>query len=242
LKAMRINQGLEQIMNAVRAGNRYMEQTAPWNLAKTGDTARLNTVLYCAAEALRKISVLLDPVMPDKMTTLRKALGIKNAAEGHLDSLKKDVNILSGLQMHDMDALFLRIKPEEVKDQTPEKEKQPKQTKAEPPAEGLVTIDEFFKTSLKTAKVLAAEKVEGADKLLKLQIEVGSEKRQLIAGVAQFYTPEEIVGKNIVIVANLQPAKIRGIESQGMLLAAKDGKNLKLVTVDGDIPSGSSVG
>ncbi|MDD5598542.1 MAG: methionine--tRNA ligase [Victivallaceae bacterium] len=238
LKTMRINQGLEQIMNAVRAGNRYMEQTAPWNLAKEGKTARLNTVLYCAAEALRKISVLLHPVMPNKMTCLREALGIKNASEGHLDSLKKKANILSGLQMHDLDALFLRIKPEEteVKEQAPEK------AKAEPPAEGLITIDEFFKTSLKTATVLAAEKIEGADKLLKLQIKVGSEKRQLVAGVAQFYTPEEIVGKNIVIVANLQPAKIRGIESQGMLLAAKDGKNLKLVTVDGDIPSGSSVG
>ena len=105
-----------------------------------------------------------------------------------------------------------------------------------------ITIDEFFKTQLKTAKVLTAEKVEGADKLLKLSIEVGTEIRQLVAGVAQFYTPEEIVGKTIVIVANLKPAKIRGIESQGMLLAAKDGGNLKLVTIDGDMPSGISIG
>ena len=105
-----------------------------------------------------------------------------------------------------------------------------------------MTIDQFFQTKLKTARVLAAEKVEGADKLLKLQIEVGSETRQLVAGVAQFYTPDEIVGKTIVIVANLKPAKIRGIESQGMLLAAKDGKNLKLVTVDGTMPSGVEIG
>ena len=97
-------------------------------------------------------------------------------------------------------------------------------------ADGLVTIDQFFQTKLKTAKVLTAEKVEGADKLLKLQIEVGNETRQLVAGVAPFYSPEAIIGKTIIIVANLKPAKIRGIESQGMLLAAKDGKNLKLVT------------
>ncbi|MBU8901681.1 MAG: methionine--tRNA ligase subunit beta, partial [Victivallales bacterium] len=239
LKTMRINQGLDHIMNAVRAGNRYMEQTAPWALAKKGETERLNTVLYCVAEALRKISILLDPVMPDKMTALRDALGIKKASEGHLDTLKQDKNILSGLQMHDLDALFLRIKLEEAKEQKPEKKKE---KKAEPLGEGLISFDEFFNTQLKTAKVLEAEKVEGTDKLLKLQIQVGEEKRQLVAGVAQFYTPEDMVGKNIVIVANLKPAKIRGVESQGMLLAAKDGKDLKLITIDGDIPTGSSVG
>ncbi len=241
LKTMRINQGLEHIMNAVRAGNRYMEQTAPWALAKKGETERLNTVLYCVAEALRKISILLDPVMPDKMTALRDALGIKEASEGHLDTLKQDKNILSGLQMHDLDALFLRVKPEEPKEQKSEKN-QKKEKKSEPLGEGLITFDEFFNTQLKTAKVLEAEKVEGTDKLLKLQIQVGEEKRQLVAGVAQFYTPEEMIGKNIVIVANLKPAKIRGIKSQGMLLAAKDGKDLKIVTIDGEIPTGSSVG
>jgi methionyl-tRNA synthetase len=241
LKTMRINQGLDHIMNAVRAGNRYMEQTAPWALAKKGETERLNTVLYCVAEALRKISILLDPVMPDKMTALRDALGIKKSSEGHLDTLKQDKNILSGLQMHDLDALFLRIKPEEPEEQKPEK-KQKKEKKAEPLGEGLITFDEFFNTQLKTAKVLEAEKVEGTDKLLKLQVQVGDEKRQLVAGVAQFYTPEEMVGKNIVIVANLKPAKIRGIKSQGMLLAAKDGKDLKIVTIDGEISTGSSVG
>ena len=248
LKDIRLDQGLESVMNAVRAGNRYMEQTAPWTLAKKGETERLNTVLYTAAEALRKVSILLDPVMPDKMTALRDALGIKNPAEGHLDSLGEDKNVLSGLQMHDLDALFLRVKieePEQAKaEQKPKKQKQKKkeEKKAEKIGEGLITFDEFFNTQLKTAKVLEAEKVEGADKLLKLQVEIGEEKRQLVAGVAEYYTPEEMVGKTIVVVANLKPAKIRGVESQGMLLAAKTGKELKLVTVDGDIASGSGVG
>ncbi|MDD5727263.1 MAG: methionine--tRNA ligase [Victivallales bacterium] len=243
LRDIRLDQGLEQIMNAVRAGNRYLEQTAPWTLAKKGETERLNTVLYTAAEALRRISILLDPVMPDKMTALRQALGVKNPVEGHLDSLRESRNVLSGLQMQDLDALFLRVKIEaEAEPQKPQPEKAPKEKTPEAVNEGLISIDEFFRSSLRTAKVLAAEKVEGADKLLKLQIQLGAEKRQLVAGVAQFYTPEAIIGKNIVVVANLKPAKIRGVESQGMLLAAKDGKDLKLITVDGDIVSGSSVG
>jgi len=106
----------------------------------------------------------------------------------------------------------------------------------------MISIDEFFKSELKTAKVMAAEKVEGADKLLKLQIEIGDEQRQIVAGVAECYAPEEMVGKTIVVVCNLSPAKIRGIESNGMLLAAKDNGTFRLITVDDDCPSGCPVG
>ena len=238
LAEMRLEQGLESIMNAVRAGNRYLEKTAPWTLAKQGETGRLRTVLYTASEALRQISVLLHPVMPEKMTELRLALGLNaaEAAHGSIVELENDANVLSGRQVQDSAGLFPRI----VDEPAPAKP-----APAAPPAEkpvNLITIDQCFQTELKTARVLAAEKIDGADKLLKLQIEIGAEKRQLVAGVAQFYTPEEIVGKTIVVVANLKPARIRGIESQGMLLAAKKGKELRLVTVDGEIGSGASVG
>ena len=238
LAEMRLEQGLESIMNAVRAGNRYLEKTAPWTLAKQGETGRLRTVLYTASEALRQISVLLHPVMPEKMTELRLALGLNAAEAAHCSivELENDANVLSGRQVQDSAGLFPRI----VDEPAPAKP-----APAAPPAEkpvNLITIDQFFQTELKTARVLAAEKIDGADKLLKLQIEIGAEKRQLVAGVAQFYTPEEIVGKTIVVVANLKPARIRGIESQGMLLAAKKGKELRLVTVDGEIGSGASVG
>ena len=126
----------------------------------------------------------------------------------------------------------------------PEKKPEAKKTETVAVAgDQIVTIDEFFRTQLKTAKILEAEKVEGADKLLKLKIEVGSEQRTLVAGIAKAYMPEQVVGRTIVIVANLKPAKIRGIESQGMLLAAKSGDTLRLISVDGgDFPSGSSVG
>jgi methionyl-tRNA synthetase len=110
-------------------------------------------------------------------------------------------------------------------------------------APGVLPVDyaDFQKIALRTAKVLKAEKVEGADKLLRLQIDVGGEPRQIVAGIALYYKPEDLVGRAIVIVANLKPAKIRGIESNGMLLAASLGGQLKLVTVDGDLPSGAVV-
>lgn len=247
LLEMKLEQGIESIMNAVRACNRYMEKTAPWTLAKQGETERLNTVMYYAADALWKVSVLLDPVMPGKMHELRTALGA-DCANVAISKIKETGSNLASNTVKDIGALFLRIQLEDKskeqdksKDAQPKKSEKAKAKETEKPV-GLITIDEFFKTELKTAKVIDAEKVEGADKLLKLQIDIGGESRQLVAGVAQFYAPEDIIGKTIVVVANLQPAKIRGIESQGMLLAAKTGKELKLVTVDGYIQSGASVG
>ncbi len=246
LTGMRIEQGLEQIMTAVRAGNRYLEKTAPWTLAKNGEKERLNSVMYYAAEALFKISVLLDPVMPGKMELLRSTLGLTpdKTKDCRIADLKKTENLICGIQVNDIDALFMRIKVEEpeVAPAKPEAAKTVPASPAPVAEAGLITIDDFFKTSLRTAKVIQAERINGADKLLKLQIEIGTETRQLVAGIAMHYTPEEITGKTVVVVANLKPAKIRGIESQGMLLAAKDGKELRIVTVDGNIPSGSSVG
>jgi methionyl-tRNA synthetase len=241
---MKLEHGIAQIMNVVRAGNRYLEKTAPWTLAKTGDRARLSSVLYYTAEILRNVSVMLYPVMPQKMVEMRKVLGIPGSEleNCRISDLNNQQNVLSGLQMTDIDALFPRINTEEEKTVEQKPAAKPAEAPCEVLPEGIITIDEFFKTQLRTAKVIKAERIEGADKLLKLQIEIGSEFRQLVAGVAQYYTPEEITGKTIVVVANLKSAKIRGVESQGMLLAAKDGKELKLITVDGTFVSGASVG
>ncbi|HBC85979.1 MAG TPA: methionine--tRNA ligase [Lentisphaeria bacterium] len=236
LLGMKIDRGLEQVMTAIRAANRYMEKTAPWKLAKEKNTERLNTVLYTAAESLRIISGILSPVMPAKMCEIRKAIGITDN-QIDINTLKMWGKLQPGLKVVDIGSLFPRI------DVKGEAVKAAKSAETVAVAEDLITIDDFKKIKLQTAKVLEAEKVEGADKLLKLQIDVAGEKRQLIAGIAQFYKPEEVVGRTIVIVANLKPAKIRGVESRGMLLAAKDGKTLKLITVDGaDFPTGCSVG
>ena len=161
-----------------------------------------------------------------------------------LESLHDKNNVLSGSAVLDRGGLFMRIQVEEpaAACQKPAKEKKADKPANVVAADELIEFTDFTKIKLKTAKVLTAERVEGADKLLKLSIEVGNEKRQLVAGVAQYYTPEEMVGKTIVIVANLKPAVIRGVESAGMLLAAKSGKKLALVTVEGDLPSGANIG
>ena len=246
LENYKLDQGIASALNAVRAGNRYLEKCAPWALAKNGETERLNTVLATAANAIFKVAVLLAPVMPEKMAELVSALG------GETMPVIADLAThkgISGWKMKDIPPLFPRIieeKPEAAP--APKKaEKAPKAEKKAAPAvqteiPGVITIDDFKRTELRTAKVLKAEKVEGADKLLKLEIELGSEIRQIVSGIAPWYSPEAMVGKMIVVVANLQKAKIRGIESNGMLLAAKCGDKLSLIVPDADIASGTIVG
>ncbi len=249
---MKLDKGIDCVMNVIRAGNRYMEQTAPWTLAKNGETERLGTVLYTAAEVLRIVSGLFMPLMPEKMSELRRTLGMteEQVQAFDFDALRNIGALTPGSALQDITALFPRILVEEPKCEAQpkkadkEKVKKVKQKPEEPVLpEGVITIDTLMKVQLKTAKVLTAERVEGTEKLLRLTIEVGEEVRPLVAGVAQYYKPEELIGKIIVIVANLRPAVIRGNESHGMLLAAKCDAGLKLVTIDGgDFPSGAAIG
>jgi methionyl-tRNA synthetase len=245
LKNMRLDRGIAAVLNAVRAGNRYFEKTAPWKLAKEGRTADLERVLYCAADCLRVVAGLLYPVMPTKMAALRQALGFAEAEiVPHVVNLAQWGGLPSGRQVGELPSLFPRVeaKPAEAVAQ-PNAPKPAKKKKAES-AENVVPIeiDTFAKVQLMTAKILSAEPVENAHRLLKLQVEVGGETRQIVAGIAKFYQPEELPGKTVVIVANLRPAVLCGVESQGMLLAAKKGKKLRLVTVDGEMASGAGVG
>jgi len=237
---MRLDQGLGAVANVVRVVNRYLEKKQPWTLAKQADKQPLHTVLYHAAETLRIVSGLLFPVMPGKMAELRQALGIQEATPD-IRTLKEWGLLKPGTRLGAMQVLFPRILSEEKKMEgvaaTPVK----KEAKAEPVGVSLVEYADFQKIQLRTARILEAEKVAGADKLLKLQIEVGGEKRQLVAGIALHYDPATLPGKTVVVVANLKPAVIRGVESHGMLLAASVGKELKLVTVEGDLPSGAVV-
>ncbi len=219
IEAMRVNDAIETTLQYVRSVNKYMETMAPWKLAKS-DPEEGGKVLFTAAEALRLSAILLTPVMPHRTQTVLETL----AAEG---SGLNWGGLIAGAALKPHGALFPRIDVKKL-----EKESKSEQKKAEP--DNVITFDEFQNVELKTAKVLEAEKVDGADKLLKLQIEVGDEKRQIISGIAQHYASEDLVGKMIVVVANLKPATIFGIESHGMLLAAKKGKDLTLITIDGD--------
>ncbi|MBO7092998.1 MAG: methionine--tRNA ligase subunit beta, partial [Victivallales bacterium] len=236
---MQLDRGLSIINNAVREGNRYFDKMKPWALAKAGDTAGLAKVLRHTAECLRIVSGLLYPVMPAKMAELRKTLGLKE--EDIVPSIDK-LSIWKGLEdgaaVLDFTPLFPRVEP--IKEENEAADKGGKKDDAKPV--NVITIDEVGKVQLKTAVVVSAEKVKDADKLLLLKIQIGDEQRQIVSGIAEYYKPEDLVGKTIIVIANLKPAILRGIESNGMLLAAKKGKTLRLVTTDGEIASGASVG
>jgi len=237
ISTMKLDSGLALIMRAVREVNVYLQERAPWSAAKSGEMESVNITLYNALECLRICGALLYPVMPERMAKLRNSLGMEEAVP-QLDKLSEFGVLTPGTPIIPLEApLFPRV-------EAPKGEEPPKKLKKEKPVtektetpEGVITYDDVMNVKLRTAKILEAEKVEGADKLLKLQVEVGEEKRQLIAGIAQHYSAEEVVGKIVVIVANLKPAKIRGVESQGMILCASVGDQLKLITVDGELPS-----
>jgi methionyl-tRNA synthetase len=242
LEGMRLDLGLGAVANVVREANRYLERRQPWTLAKQADKQPLYTVLYTAAEALRIVSGLLSPVMPGKMVELRTTLGIPDEPLD-LQTLKEWGGLKPGTRLGAMQSLFPRIMPEEKKEEpTPSPSKEGAGVGSSAPI-GVTLIEyaDFQKVQLRTARILEAEKVPGADKLLRLQIDVGGERRQIVAGIALHYEPAALIGKVVVVVANLKPAKIRGVESNGMLLAASVGKDLRVVTVDGELPIGAVV-
>jgi len=219
IEVMRVNEAIEIILQFVRSINKYIETKAPWKLAKE-EPEIAGKVLFTAAEALRVSAILLSPIMPNRTQTVLETLG---ATESGLDW----GGLTSGIEIKLHDPLFPRINIKKLENSVENHGKKEE-------LENVITFDEFQNVELKTAKILKAEKVEGADKLLKLQIKVGDEQRQIVSGIAQFYSPEELVEKMIVVVTNLKPATIFGIESNGMLLAAKNGKTLTLMTIDSE--------
>ncbi|MGC9002690.1 MAG: methionine--tRNA ligase [Dictyoglomus sp.] len=219
---------LTYIWEVVQEANRYIDQQAPWNLASSGNKDRLNTVIYTLLEALRKISIMLYAFMPNIAEEIQRQLGYKDVQFAW--DLIKDVKIPVGQKLNKGKILFPRVERKEEKEVEEKKEEQK------------ISIDEFKKLDLRIAKVISARRVENSDKLLLLEIDLGEEKRQIVAGIAEYYKPEELIGKEIVVVYNLQPAKIRGYESQGMLLAAKDSKGrLAILTPEKEVDPGSKV-
>ena len=219
IDVMRVNEAIEIILQFVRSINKYIETKAPWKLAKE-EPEIAGKVLFTAAEALRVSAILLSPIMPNRTQTVLETLG---ATESGLDW----GGLTSGIKVKLHDPLFPRINIKKLENSVENHGKKEE-------LENVITFDEFQNVELKTAKILKAEKVDGADKLLKLQIKVGDEQRQIVSGIAQFYSPEELVEKMIVVVTNLKPATIFGIESNGMLLAAKNGRTLTLMTIDSE--------
>lgn len=230
---------LGAIWELVRESNRYIEVKAPWILAKNpARQDELNLVLYDLAESLRFISLLIYPFIPGKAEEIWRQLGFsEDIKEQRIDALKTWGKTEPDQELKGGAALFPRIEKGEEEHR---KAQMRTETVTEKSNER-VSISDFRKLDIRVATIVAVEKIPKADKLLKLQIDIGYEKRQLVAGIAEHYSPENLIGQKIVVITNLEPAEIRGVRSEGMLLAAEDGAVLSLLTPDREVGAGSKV-
>ncbi len=267
---LQFSNALADIWKLIGRANKYIDETTPWILAKSEeDRPRLGTVLYHLAEILRMVSVLIQPFMPHTPGEIQKQLGIPGSEETTWDSLKEFGHLKSGIRVERGKAIFPRLDPaveiaelEQIRQKNEERAKaaasgadsshggepgrksQREESPDDPESGHLpeITIKDFKKLDFRVARVTAAERVEKTRKLLKLTLDVGGQVRQVVSGIAENYRPEDLPGRQVILVANLKPAKLRGIQSEGMILAASDvsGKPV-LATVSEEAPSGSRV-
>ncbi len=257
LRALEFHRALEVTLGLVQMANQYIDKTAPWILAKDPDKkSRLQTVLFHLAESLRFLTFALAPFMPHAADSMKTRLGLTIdmstpiLASGPIWGEYDYINpVTKGTSLFPKKDLPSTSAPEPASSPTASAATGKKIESATPQTPSdltpsdtpLIGIDEFLKVQLKVAKILEAERVPKSSKLLKLQVDVGAEKRQIIAGIGKKYSPEELVGKTIVVVANLKPAKLMGLESQGMVLAAGENDMLGLLGVSEDIAPGTKV-
>lgn len=253
---MELNQAIKDVWNLIGRANKYIDETAPWILAKDPAQAeRLQAVMYNLAEALRIIAILIAPFVPVTAPKIYEQLGL-GKPESFFMADAVWGKLATGTKVQKGEPLFPRIEVTEagetviaatkktaakaIKAEAPKAEAK-KEVKPAAAAADEITIDDFAKIDLRVATVVAAERVPKTDKLIKLQVKIGDEERTIVSGIAQHYEPENLIGKNVIVIANLKPAKLRGIESRGMVLAASDGEgNLVLADAPG-IASGSKV-
>lgn len=244
MEKLRIPEALEEIWTFIGRANKYIDETTPWILAKDeSKKERLGTVLYNLAESLRIISVCISAFIPETSIKINEQI---NADVLNWDSLSKFNGTKVGTKVKKGEAIFPRIDVEKkIEELNKLKEEQLKQNKAKniAPIKEEITIDDFEKIDLRVAKVLECEPIKGAKKLLKLKVSLGGEERQVVSGIAKYYKPEDLIGKKVVLVANLKPVKLRGELSQGMILAAstEDDSELFVASIDGDIEEGNIV-
>ena len=243
LDKLQFSTALQEIWKAVSRTNKYIDETMPWVLAKDEEKkSRLAQVLYNLAESIRIISILIQPFMPETPEKIWEQLSICQSCRSW-ESTKQWGQYSGKTPIKPGQVIFPRI---DLEKELKELEKDTAETVSKkdlPEIKPQIAIDDFAKLDLRVAQVIACEKVPKSDKLLKLQLDIGLETRQVVSGIAKHYSPEEMVGKKVIMIVNLKPAKLMGIESQGMILAASDrgDKKLVLATVDADIPVGSAI-
>jgi methionyl-tRNA synthetase len=230
---------LEEIFVLLRRTNKYIDDTMPWALAKDETKKdRLATVLYNLTEAIRFSAIALEPFVPNAS---KKILDMINTEERDLMKLDNFGAYASGTKVTDKpEVLFARLDPKKVAKQVEALTPAKPVVEEKKEEENQITIDDFAKVELVVGEVEKCEKHPDADRLLVSQINIGKETRQIVSGIAKWYSPEEMVGKKVVVVKNLKPAKLRGVESQGMVLCAEHKKKLELV-YPGDLPAGATI-
>jgi methionyl-tRNA synthetase len=243
MNALRIPEALDSIWELVSKSNKYIDETMPWILAKDeSKRGNLATVLYNLAESLRIISVCISSFLPDTSKKINDQLNIKTISWESLDAFK---GTKSGTKINRGEAIFPRIDVDKkIEELNKLKEQQEaKNNKKMQPIKREITIDDFDKLDLRVAKVINCENIKGAKKLLKFKVDVGGEERQIVSGIAKYYKPEDLVGKFVIVVANLKPIKLRGEISQGMILSAASDDESKLftATISGELHTGSIV-
>ncbi len=241
MDALEPHVALESLWSLIRRTNKYLDSTAPWTLAKNQDYPRLARVLYTVGEVLRIVSVALTPILPDTAGKIRAQLDLPTECKW------EDAYVWNGWEPEKKilkaDPIFPRIEIEKEEETAPKAEKkEEKPQEPEKPQEEEISFDDFLKVHLKVATVLVAERVEGSDKLLRLEVDLGSEKRQIVAGIGKAYAPEGLLGKQIAVVTNLKPRKIFGLLSEAMILAADDGGKLAVLNPEKTVKAGSVIG
>lgn len=243
LDQLQFSTALQEIWKTISRTNKYIDETTPWILARDeNNKPRLAQVLYNLTESIRVISILIQPFMPETPQKIWDQFGISEDMRSW-ESAKTWGVYASGKAVEEKEPLFPRIDLEKEMAELA-KMNNTKNNEATDNLPGIlpqIQIDDFAKIDLRVAKVIACEKVNKSDKLLKLQLDIGIETRQVVSGIAKYYKPEDLIGKKVIMIANLKPAKLMGIESQGMILAASNGDKLVLATVDGNIPVGSKL-
>ncbi|MCF7911820.1 MAG: methionine--tRNA ligase [Candidatus Cloacimonetes bacterium] len=231
----RVRKTTSLIMDIARIGNRYFDERAPWKAVKT-DKSHASETLYLCLELLRMLSIVMSPILPVKMLQLRKMMNLDDEMSWKYIPRDKTVYYISNIE-----TLFTKITDEQIDEQIQLLEKvQPETAPLVHKPE--IEYDDFMKMELRIVKVLQAEKVKKSKKLLKLMVKIGSETREIVSGISLSYSPEDLIGKKVVMLINLKPRQIMGITSQGMILAAADkDNNLSLITPMQDIDDGSEV-
>ena len=247
---MKLSDSIKLVWSFISRTNKYIDETTPWVLGKDeARKAELNRVLYDLVESLRAISVMIEPFIPTTARRIWAQLNLpQNFDEIRISDIEGWGKTPVGIQINKPEQLFPRIEIEEEKPEAKKEVKENKKAKKEEPKalekakeneDGMIGIEDFSKIDLRVVEILAAEPVPKTDKLMKIQVSLGDEERTVVSGIAKHYKPEDLIGKHVVLVANLKPAKLRGVMSHGMLLAASKGDELQIVETT--MPVGSKV-